>query len=555
MNTELFKGEKLYSSGDFKLCRESYAAINVAIGDNQAVGIIAGYYDEDLTIAYVSEFFLHNLGYSYEEFMEAVAGSLKNVFCGENDGFIRNERLVKIHGSEDVKMLNKEGAPVKIRAYKTDSFDNEGTPLWILSAHIDEMQENMQLVNQVISSGFWSVKCDQHGKPTDVFFSYEFRKMLGYHNILDFPDSLETWQAGVHPGDIEMVDKAFYDAFRDCTDETKYDVEYRMRLADGSYQWFRDKGEVSRCADGTAFHMVGIFVNIDKEKKAAQYTRRADAFHRAYTKANLCEYYVDLKENSFDSMKVEEGLAGLFGKNITWDEMIGRFTDTYVVWEDREMMKQFYDRAYIARKLEEGSEEINLECRILMNGNMRWIRNVIIRDSAGDNSRYALVFVSDVTEAKRKEKNLKEITSQNRIMNQLIKGTVKLVECYAACDLERDIYHFYSQNMNDSACKPEGKYCEFVEFMASRFKTVSGNLTLKQAFSVENIRKMLKGPDDIYRFEYCTRDEKQFKSIAISPLAWKEGKAVTVLFISHDTTNFLKDSADISANWKGTCQS
>lgn len=118
MNTELFKGEKLYSSGDFKLCRESYAAINVAIGDNQAVGIIAGYYDEDLTIAYVSEFFLHNLGYSYEEFMEAVAGSLKNVFCGENDGFIRNERLVKIHGSEDVKMLNKEGAPVKIRAYK-----------------------------------------------------------------------------------------------------------------------------------------------------------------------------------------------------------------------------------------------------------------------------------------------------------------------------------------------------------------------------------------------------------------------------------------------------
>ena len=67
MNTELFKGEKLYSSGDFKLCRESYAAISIALEDNQAVGIIAGYYDEDLTIAYVSEFFLHNLGYSYED--------------------------------------------------------------------------------------------------------------------------------------------------------------------------------------------------------------------------------------------------------------------------------------------------------------------------------------------------------------------------------------------------------------------------------------------------------------------------------------------------------
>lgn len=133
--------------------------------------------------------------------------------------------------------------------------------------------------------------------------------------------------------------------------------------------------------------------------------------------------------------------------------------------------------AYIARKLEEGSEEINLECRILMNGNMRWIRNVIIRDSAGDTPRYALDFVSDVTEVKEKKKILKEITNPEQDHESLIKGTVKLVDCYVACDLERDIYHFYSQNMNDSACKPEGKYCEFVEYMASRFKTVSGNLT------------------------------------------------------------------------------
>lgn len=28
-----------------------------------------------------------------------------------------------------------------------------------------------------------------------------------------------------------------------------------MRMADGTYQWFKDKGEVSRRADGTAFRM------------------------------------------------------------------------------------------------------------------------------------------------------------------------------------------------------------------------------------------------------------------------------------------------------------
>lgn len=95
-----------------------------------------------------------------------------------------------------------------------------------------------------------------------------------------------------------------------------------MRMADGTYQWFKDKGEVSRRADGTAFRMAGIFINIDAEKRARQYTQRVDAFYRAYTTANLCEYYVDLQENSFNSLKVEETLSGLFEESSTWDELI-----------------------------------------------------------------------------------------------------------------------------------------------------------------------------------------------------------------------------------------
>lgn len=60
--------------------------------------------------------------------------------------------------------------------------------------------------------------------------------------------------------------------------------------------------------------------------------------------------------------------------------------------------------------------------------------------------------------------------------------------------------------------------------MASKLKTVSSELTLEEAFSPENIRSRLKKPEDIFRFEYCTMNEKQFKSIAISPLAWTEGE-------------------------------
>ena len=322
INKALFEEENLYIVGESHLCEETYAAIRKTIENNQAVGVLAGYYDRDLTIAYISEFFLHNLGHTYEEFMEKFSGSLKNVFCGQNCTFAKIERFKKIHGVGEAQMLNKEGAPVNVRVYKKDTIDSEGNALWILSTHIDEMQENLELVNQVLSSGFWSVECDQSGNPESVFFSHEFRKMLGYHDTLDFPNNLETWERGIHPRDLEEVSRTFQEAFQDKTNEKKYDVEYRMRMADGTYQWFKDKGEVSRRADGTAFRMAGIFINIDAEKRARQYTQRVDAFHRAYTTANLCEYYVDLQENSFNSLKVEETLSGLFEESSTWDELI-----------------------------------------------------------------------------------------------------------------------------------------------------------------------------------------------------------------------------------------
>lgn len=318
INKALFEEENLYIVGESHLCEETYAAIRKTIENNQAVGVLAGYYDRDLTIAYISEFFLHNLGYTYEEFMEKFSGSLKNVFCGQNCTFAKIERFKKIHGVGEAQMLNKEGAPVNVRVYKKDTIDSEGNALWILSTHIDEMQENLELVNQVLSSGFWSVECAQSGNPESVFFSHEFRKMLGYHDTLDFPNNLETWERGIHPRDLEEVSRTFQEAFQDKTNEKKYDVEYRMRMADGTYQWFKDKGEVSRRADGTAFHMAGIFINIDAEKRARQYTQRVDAFHRAYTTANLCEYYVDLQENSFNSLKVEE--IGIDGEWVTSGE-------------------------------------------------------------------------------------------------------------------------------------------------------------------------------------------------------------------------------------------
>ena len=65
---------------------------------------------------------------------------------------------------------------------------------------------------------------------------------------------------------------------------------------------------------------------------------------------------------------------------------------------------------------------------------------------------------------------------------------------------------------------------------------VAENESIKEIFSMKNIQKFLKTPEDIYRFEYCTYNEVQFKTMTITPLIWKNGKAQKILMIVQDTT-------------------
>lgn len=64
----------------------------------------------------------------------------------------------------------------------------------------------------------------------------------------------------------------------DKTNTTKYNVEYRLKMQDGQYQWFRASAEVIRRLDGSANRIAGIISNIDAEKRSWMQAQRAAAF-------------------------------------------------------------------------------------------------------------------------------------------------------------------------------------------------------------------------------------------------------------------------------------
>ena len=425
--------DEIYTSNTAKFGENALRAMQNTIYHNGGVGTITGYYDAELSILSASDLMLHNLNHSYESLMEQTKGSLKNLFYKRDAAFFDNARFRQIKGEGEGRILTADGSPVYVRLYKEDAADTDGTPIWVLSVQMNWAYENLALVNESIHSALWYFECNENGEIVNVNWSHAFRQILGYHDILDFPNKLDSWSNLLHPEDYDRVMQLLLETIADRTNATKYNVEYRLKIQDGQYHWFRASAEVIRRLDGSANRIAGIISNIDAEKRSRMQAQRAAAFHCAFTSANLCEYYVNLEKNTFDTFKVEPSLMTAFEQNHTWDGLVRFFVDNYVVEEDKKSVTNFYNRAYITEKLKGLETELRQECHIVLNGEERWVSNVVMRGEIED-SEYAMIFLRDITESKAETARRMQMASDNASMDLLIKSMVRLLDCFVVCD-------------------------------------------------------------------------------------------------------------------------
>jgi len=76
-------------------------------------------------------------------------------------------------------------------------------PIWIMSVQMNWAYENLALVNESIHSALWYFECNENDEIVHVNWSHAFRQILGYHDILDFPNKLDSWSNLLHPEDYE----------------------------------------------------------------------------------------------------------------------------------------------------------------------------------------------------------------------------------------------------------------------------------------------------------------------------------------------------------------
>jgi len=125
----------------------------------------------------------------------------------------------------------------------------------------------MENIQAALGSGLWSMEFNEKAEMVSCTWTDTFRKMLGYESEADFPNRLESWSDLLHEEDKEWVITNYWGTVMDYTGEKTYDVEYRLYTKQAGWRWFHAAGRLSRREDGSPVTFVGLFVDIDDEKK------------------------------------------------------------------------------------------------------------------------------------------------------------------------------------------------------------------------------------------------------------------------------------------------
>ncbi|MEM7165438.1 MAG: PAS domain-containing protein [Planctomycetota bacterium] len=100
-----------------------------------------------------------------------------------------------------------------------------------------------------------------------VWYSDQFKRLVGLEpeHFDDFKPYLDSFANLLHPQD---KDETFAAVEAHLQRDATYDVDYRLRMPNGSYRWFRARGQAVRDENGTPVRMSGSITDIDDQHTA-----------------------------------------------------------------------------------------------------------------------------------------------------------------------------------------------------------------------------------------------------------------------------------------------
>ena len=211
---------------------------------------------------------------------------------------------------------------------------------------VERLYESAVLVYGIAPVAYWYENLHENGRIKDIHFSNHMREKLGYKSTEDFPDDLDAFITFLHPDDVQPMLKNAIDAGTGKTD--KYDLQYRIRRADGNYMWCHATGELVKDYKGTTVGMYGAFIDITEVVEL-----REKALLDSLAEAYLSIYQVNLRTGAFQVLKLPDTVPkNYFDKNRSFFDNMVLWINEEIYPEDRAMALEACSIDYIKTQFE-----------------------------------------------------------------------------------------------------------------------------------------------------------------------------------------------------------
>ena len=196
------------------------------------------------------------------------------------DRYDAEYRIKNKHG--DYKWLRSKGVVIRDEAGRArrmcgsvrDVDEQKRAELAIATLH-----DKFESAIRGAQAGLWEWDL----KNRQAWLSPSCRQLLGYAPDEAFNGGLDFIDVHLHPDDRARVKAAIAAHMRDAE---PYDCEYRMRLRDGSYRWFRGRGSATRDTIGRAIRLSGSVIDIH-ERRLAEIALREEKEKAEVTLASI----------------------------------------------------------------------------------------------------------------------------------------------------------------------------------------------------------------------------------------------------------------------------
>lgn len=131
-----------------------------------------------------------------------------------------------------------------------------------------QSEERFQLAASGTHDGIW----DWDVATNVVYYSPRLKECLGLAGDDDFPPFPETFWKLIHPDDLTRVRAAIQ---RHLEHFEPYESEYRVRMSNGEYRWFRGRAQAVWDDTGKPLRMAGSISDIHERKLAEQFLQDA----------------------------------------------------------------------------------------------------------------------------------------------------------------------------------------------------------------------------------------------------------------------------------------